>query len=393
MNAHSMTIARAGRSAPSGLGPARSTASGLAVALCVALGALGWAGALSATAAPKSANGRTVPLPGYVFVHDPSMTKQGTTWYLFSTGDPQGGVNSGNIQIRESTNLTSWKLVGTVFHSTPTWVTDQLGAPPTNLWAPDISYFDGSYHLYYAASNFGSNTSIIALATNATLDPASPRYHWADQGEVFSSRAGDDYNAIDPALVTGPSGSKWMLFGSFWSGIKLFALNPATGMPASEHPQLFSLSEAPAPDAEEGGYIVAHGGYYYLLVSSGACCKGIGSTYQVIVGRSSRVTGPYVDPNGTAMTDGGGMELLGSDEGMIGPGSPSVYVGAGGDLIDYHYYDAWDEGDPWIQIRRLLWTADGWPVTGPPIVPVPGAPLSTPAPASGRSGPLRSPNA
>ncbi len=319
-----------------------------------------------------------MPVPGYMFIHDPSMTKDGNTWYLFSTGDPQGGVNSGNIQIRESTTLTNWELVGTVFRSTPAWVTHRLGAPAPNLWSPDISYFDGSYHLYYAASTFGSNTSIIALATNPTLDLASPRYHWTDRGAVFSSDAADDYNAIDPAVVSGPGASKWMLFGSFWSGIKLFALNPATGMPASVRPRLFSLSEAPSPDAEEGAYIVAHGGSYYLFVSSGDCCKGIGSTYQVIVGRSSDVTGPYIDPNGTALTDDGGMDLLGSDEGMIGPGGASVYVGAGGDLIDYHYYDAWDQGDPWIQIRRLLWSVDGWPVTGPPIVPVPGAPLSTP---------------
>ena len=131
----------------------------------------------------------------------------------------------------------------------------------------------------------------------------------------------------------------------------------ALGMPAP-NAKVLSLSET-APDAEEGAFIVPHGGYYYLFVSAGACCKGIGSSYQVIVGRSAQITGPYVDPNGTLMTDDGGMELLGSNEGMVGPGSPSVYVGSNGDLIDYHYYDAWDNGDPWIQVRELLWTSTG----------------------------------
>jgi arabinan endo-1,5-alpha-L-arabinosidase len=323
---------------------------------------------------------KTVPVPNYVFVHDPSMTKEGNIWYLFSTGDPQGVVYGGNIQIRESTNLTSWRLVGSVFQAIPSWIGPRLGGAVPNLWSPDISYFSGSYHLYYAASTFGSNTSVIALATNPTLDPASPRYHWTDEGEVFSSDATDDYNAIDPAAVYGPGGSKWLVFGSFWGGVQLLQLNPTTGTTISA-PKLFSLAETTAPDAEEGAYLVAHGGYYYLFVSSGDCCKGIGSSYQVIVGRSALITGPYVDPNGTLMTDGGGMELLGSDEGMIGPGSPSVYVSSYGDLIDYHYYDAWDNGAPWIQVRPLLWTSTGWPVTGPPIVPVPGAPLATPAPA------------
>ena len=321
--------------------------------------------------------GPAVPVPGYVFVHDPSMTEEGHTWYLFSTGDPEGQVNGGNIQIRESTNLVDWHLVGTVFKTIPAWVGHALpGEAVPNLWAPDISYFDGSYHLYYAASTVGSNTSVIALATNSTLDVASPGYHWRDDGEVFSSGAADNYNAIDPAVVQGPAGTKWLLFGSFWSGVKLLRLDATTGMPASARPRLYSLSESAAPDPEEGSYIVPHGGYYYLFVSSGSCCRGIGSTYEVIVGRSKKVTGPYVDPNGTAMTEGGGMELLGSDEGMIGPGSPSVYMGPSGDLIDFHYYDAWDQGGSWVQIRKLLWTSTGWPLTGPPIVPVPGAPLA-----------------
>ncbi len=319
-----------------------------------------------------------MPAPSDLFVHDPSMTKEGNTWYLFSTGDPQGVVDNGNIQVRESTNLTTWRLVGSVFHDMPSWIGAKLGGAIPNLWSPDVSYFAGTYHLYYAASSFGSNTSLIALATTPTLDPTSPRYHWTDKGEVFSSSAADNYNAIDPALALGPGGSKWLLFGSFWSGIKLLQLNPVSGTPISPL-KLFSLSGTTAPDAEEGAYLVAHGGFYYLFVSSGACCKGIGSSYEVIVGRSAHITGPYVDPNGTLMTSGGGMELLGSDEGMIGPGSASVYAGSTGDLIDYHYYDAWENGDPWIQVRQLLWTSAGWPVTGPPMVPVPGAPLSSQA--------------
>ncbi len=93
---------------------------------------------------------------------------------------------------------------------------------------------------------------------------------------MFSSTTADNFNAIDPALVSGPGGAKWLVFGSFWSGIKMLQLSPATGMPVST-PKLFSLAEAPAPDPEEGAYVVAHGRYYYLFVSSGVCCKGIGS--------------------------------------------------------------------------------------------------------------------
>ncbi len=374
MSVHNLSPTSRGEAG--GLALVRHLTAILAALLGMGLGVLVSA-APTASASPGPA--KTVPLPSYAFVHDPSMTREGDTWYLFSTGDPESVVDGGNIQIRESTNLTSWRLVGSVFHDIPSWIGPKLGEAVPNLWSPDISYFSGAYHLYYAASTYGSNTSLIALATNPTLDPGSPRYHWTDDGEVFSSDAADDYNAIDPALATGASGSKWLVFGSFWGGIKLLQVKPTTGMPISP-PKLFSLSQTTAPDPEEGAYLVAHGGYYYLFVSSGICCKGIGSSYEVIVGRSAEITGPYVDPNGTLMTAGGGMELLGSDEGMIGPGSPSVYVSSSGDLIDYHYYDAWDNGDPWIQVRTLLWTSTGWPVTGPPEVPVPGAALVTPTP-------------
>jgi arabinan endo-1,5-alpha-L-arabinosidase len=315
----------------------------------------------------------TNPVPSYVFIHDPSMIRQGSTWYLFSTGDPNGGVNDGDIQIRTSTDLRTWRLSGTVFTTIPMWITSMvLGVQ--NLWAPDISYFDGLYHLYYAASTFGSNESVIALATNRTLDSTSPAYHWKDDGLVFSSNVADDYNAIDPSVVAAPGGAKWLLFGSFWSGVKILSLNPSTGRPASEHPTLYSLSSAPSPDPEEGSYMIHHDGFYYLFVSYGYCCKALGSTYEILVGRSQSITGPFIDPNGTTMTNGGGMELQGSTDGMIGPGGPSVTLDGGSFLIDYHYYDAWAQGQPWVQVRRLYWSQEGWPIPAAALVPVPGAP-------------------
>ncbi len=353
-------------------GAARSLI-GRAVLLATLVIAMGAPVPRAAAAAAAAAPANTVPVPSYMFIHDPSMIREDNTWYLFSTGDPNGGVNDGDIQIRESTDLRTWHLVGTVFRTIPSWITNRvLGVQ--SLWAPDISYYGGLYHLYYAASSFGANDSLIALATNRTLDPSSPDYHWKDDGLVFFSVVADNYNAIDPALISAPGGAKWLLFGSFWGGIHLLRLDAATGLPASPHPTLYSLSEAPAPDPEEGSYMIYHDGFYYLFISYGFCCKAIGSTYEILVGRSQAITGPFVDPNGTTMTAGGGMELQGSTDGMIGPGGPSVTLDGGNFLIDYHYYDAWAAGQPWLQVRRLYWSADGWPITGAAMVPVPGAP-------------------
>jgi arabinan endo-1,5-alpha-L-arabinosidase len=341
--------------------------SAVALALGVTLAASSDAGA--ARTSSVKANDRSAAAP-YLFVHDPTMAKDGGTYYLYSTGDPAGVIGNGNIQIRTSRNLRDWTYAGTVFATKPAWITSALGNIP-NLWAPDISYFDGLWHLYYAGSSFGSNNSVIGLATTPTLDPRSPRYHWTDDGLVFRTTTTDNFNAIDPSLVTDASGGKWLVLGSFWSGIKLISLDPATGKPATSSPTVYPIASKPFPDPEEGAGITYHDGYYYLFVSVDYCCRGISSTYHIQVGRSTSVTGPYTDAAGTDMTDGGGMEVQGTDAGMIGPGSAFVYQENGRDYLVYHYYDAFSNGDAWVQIRPLIWV-DGWPVTGEPMVPVPG---------------------
>src|SRR5205814_2301884 len=94
------------------------------------------------------------------------------------------------------------------------------------LWAPDISFFNGQYYLYYACSTFGSNRSGIGLATNTTLDPSDAAYHWQDCGLVLESRQNDDFNAIDPNRVIDRNRRHWLALGSFWSGLKLVELDP-----------------------------------------------------------------------------------------------------------------------------------------------------------------------
>jgi arabinan endo-1,5-alpha-L-arabinosidase len=348
----------------------------LAVAASVLLGgtlaALAATGTQPAAAAPADTGANARAAQGsapYIFIHDPTMAREGGTYYVFSTGDPAGSIGNGNIQIRTSANLRSWTYAGTVFATKPAWITSALGDIP-NLWAPDISYFGGLWHLYYAGSSFGSNNSVIGLATTPTLDPRSPKYHWTDDGLVFRTTSADNFNAIDPSLVTAADGGKWLALGSFFSGIKMIQLDAATGKPAAS-PTVYSLASKPFPDPEEGAGITYHDGYYYLFVSVDNCCRGISSTYHVQVGRSTSITGPYVDASGTAMTNGGGMEVQGTDAGMIGPGGEFVFTSGGSDWLVYHYYDAFDNGAAWIQIRPLTWVG-GWPVTGQALVPVPG---------------------
>src|SRR4051794_14772020 len=143
--------------------PARLAVLSLSVA---ALLAGGTAGALAATAngaSPARAAQAAQPAASasqYLFVHDPTMATEGGTYYVFSTGDPPGVIGNGNIQIRTSRTLRDWTYAGTVFADKPAWITGALGNIP-NLWAPDISFYNGLWHLYYAGSSFGSNNSVI----------------------------------------------------------------------------------------------------------------------------------------------------------------------------------------------------------------------------------------
>ncbi len=311
----------------------------------------------SAPAAPSTLQGDTR-------THDPGMIRQGDTYYVFSTGD-EHGLNEGNIQIRKSKDLVQWELVGTVFQKTPQWIASELAGALPNLWAPDISYFNNKYHLYYSGSRFGSNNSVIALATNTTLDPASPDYGWVDQGMIIRSRPSYSWNAIDPNLAFDTGGVPWLSFGSFWTGIKMRRIDPTTGKLAPEDEKLYSLASR-GGGAIEAPAIVYRDGYYYLFVSFDRCCRGINSTYKIMVGRSPEITGPYTDRDGKRMDQGGGHLVLEGGERYRGPGGQSVYVDGDVYRLVYHAYDATAGGTPQLQIRDLAWTSDGWPTVVEP---------------------------
>ena len=303
--------------------------------------------------------------------HDPSIIKDGDTWYLFATTPPN--LKTGQqFPIRCSSDLVHWKGCGFVFSEIPAWIKQE--SPKTReLWAPDISYFDGRFHLYYAYSLFGVNTSGIALLTNKTLNPQSPDFHWMDEGLVLRSRTEDDFNAIDPNLVLDEKGQAWLSFGSFWSGIKMRKLDRKTGKLSSDDTNVYSLAGRYRPEhydtakpglppdyqAIEAPFIVRHGDYYYLFVSYDLCCRGIKSTYRTLVGRSREVTGPYVDSAGKKMTEGGATPLLEKNQKWIGPGGESVLLQKDEDIIVFHAYDA-KTGIPSLQISTLTW-AGGWP--------------------------------
>jgi arabinan endo-1,5-alpha-L-arabinosidase len=292
------------------------------------------------------------PNPGRVTgstgAHDPAVVKAPNgTYIVVTTGD--------NLPIKTSTDRTAWQNAGVVWPNGASWT-----SPYTNggrsLWAPDISYRNGQFYLYYSASTFGSQRSAIFLATSPTGAAGS----WTNQGLVIESSTAVNYNAIDPNLVVDDAGQWWLSFGSFWTGIKLIRLDPNTGRRSTSDTAVRAIAQrTTAGGAVEAPFIYRHGGYYYQFVSFDRCCQGASSTYRIMVGRSTSVTGPYTDRNGVAMTSGGGTQVLAGHGSIHGPGHQAVLGDSSGDVLFYHYYA--DNGASFLGINLLGWDAAGWP--------------------------------
>jgi len=307
-----------------------------------------------------------------ISVHDPVMIRSEGKFYLFCTGR--------GISAWSSSDLKTWNKEDDVFATSPIWATQAIPSFKNHIWAPDISYWEGTYYLYYSVSAFGKNTSAIGVATNKTLNSHSPTYKWVDHGKVIESYPGlTNWNAIDPNLITDNKNNAYLAFGSFWGGLKLAKLTKdrlkvegdtihlptiasrAKNEETANPPAVDNNPPDAGGNAIEGPFIFKKNGYYYLFASIDYCCKGPKSNYKMIIGRSKKVTGPYLDKDGVDMRKGGGSLLMEGNKDWFGLGHNAVCSFEGADYLIYHAYDAADNGKPKLQIKKLKWNSKGWP--------------------------------
>ena len=300
------------------------------------------------------ATSRATSLKGQLRVHDPSTVAECEGhYYVYATGP--------GIPILESDDGHTWKRIGAVFERIPETV---RALSPKNdgklAWAPDITKRNGLYYLYYSVSSWGSFVSGVGLATNITLDPTNPAYKWMDRGPVVNSAEGENLNAIDPGVVEGPDGRIWLCYGSYHGNIQLVELDAKTGLRLSaQSPVSIIASHSEASD------IIWRDGYYYLFVNHGSCCKGVASTYNIRMGRSKSVTGPYLDEEGHDLAQGDGTLFLKGNGKQIGPGHFGRVFIHGKECFSCHYEaDVDNANKSTLDIRPLRWSADGWPQPG-----------------------------
>lgn len=326
--------------------------------LVLAMALLLGGGAIALAQAPDPADDApaALTLSGSSFAHDPTIAACEGLYYRFSSGP--------GLPLAVSKDLQAWAPAGQgrVFDRSPEWTKRDVPGS-TDFWAPDLVRLGGRYRIYYSVSTFGSNLSAIGLASNATLDPLRAGYAWIDEGPVIESRRSDDFNAIDPCVAFDAAGDPWMAFGSFWTGIKLVKLDKDTGKLADIGAKPICIARrTDGVDAIEAAYILPKDGKYFLFASFDACCKGLLSSYNIRVGRSDSITGPYFDQGGVAMLEGGGSLLRASGARYKGPGHNSVLIANGIYYLVYHAYDVKAGGMPRLRIEPLKWDEGGWPV-------------------------------
>jgi arabinan endo-1,5-alpha-L-arabinosidase len=275
-------------------------------------------------------------LDGQIGIHDPSTIIQcDGKYYTFGTGG--GGLISDDG-----------------------WTWNRGASRPGGGVAPDVIRIGDRYYLYYSTSSRQPQADVHML-WNKTLNPSAPDFKWEDGGIVASSDGVEDCNAIDPAVFLDPvTGKMWLTYGSYFGYIRLVQLNPKTGKrvePMDKPLDIAINCEASA--------MIYRDGWYYLLATHGSCCRGGDSGYNIRMGRSRKVTGPFLDNMGIDMIKGGGKLLLGSRGRVVGPGHFGLLdLGNGVQKFSFHYEADLDRGGASVlEILPLLWK-DGWPAAG-----------------------------
>ena len=275
---------------------------------------------------------------GNPYIHDPStiMECEGK-FYTFGTG---GG--------------------GLISPDGYTW--DSGAVRPGGGAAPDAIKIGDRYLVAYGATGGGlggGHAGIIYTMWNKTLDPKSPDFKYSEPNLVAQSEYDEDCDAIDPSLLMGPDGRLWMSYGTYFGFIRLVELDPATGKRVEGNKAIDIAIDC------EASALIYRNGWYYLLGTHGTCCDGVNSTYNIVVGRSRNVTGPYIDNVGRDMLKGGGKMVLAAGGRLIGAGHFGRYiVEEGVEKMSCHFEADMDRsGRSVLNVRPLVWKND-WPVAG-----------------------------
>jgi arabinan endo-1,5-alpha-L-arabinosidase len=283
-------------------------------------------------------------------VHDPVMIKEGDTYYVLGTG--------GGVSVKTSKDRVNWENAGRVFTTPLDWWKNDIPNQRGDLWAPDIHYRNGKFHLYYSVSAWMNFKSSIGYATNVTLNPADTSYKWVDHGMVINYKnGGDSVNCIDPNVFIDDDGSVWLFYGSYKAGLRLVELDRKTGKLKKDPPDVTVITN----HLGEGVFVIKAYGWYYIFASRGKCCAGLESTYQVVMGRSKTLKGPYLNKLGESWVNSNYTLFMAGDYEEPGKGHNGFFTEHDTTFIVYHAYTRKYNGASILNIKPMYIDEEGWP--------------------------------
>ncbi len=276
---------------------------------------------------------------GEPYIHDPSTIAEcDGKYYTFGTGS--GGLIS-----------------------TDGWTWSGGAVRPGGGAAPDVLKIGDRYLIAYSATGGGlggGHAGKVLTMWNKTLDPNSPDFAYSEPIEVAHSLDDEDCDAIDAGLLLDPTdGRLWLSYGTYFGFIRIVELDPKTGKRVEGNKEINVAIDC------EATTLTYRDGWYYLLGTHGTCCDGPNSTYNIVVGRSRNVTGPYIDNVGRDMLEGGGKMVIAAGNRKTGPGHFGRFIEEDGvEKMSFHYEADFERsGRSVLAIRPLLWK-NGWPVAG-----------------------------
>jgi len=310
-------------------------------------------------------------------IHDPSriVATDGLLMTAVTGKENADGYRCGLETWYLAPGQQDWQPGQCLFLTKPGWVGEELPRNDGAYWAPTLVDARTMYYSISAGEEEDAQCIGLARATGT-----APHLTWEDSGDPitcsFDPESNGDTNApnsIDPAFFQDKVGSQHLIFGG--GRIWMTELNPVTGDQVEGNwwewndPAYHYIAKGPGDfqDPSESAWIEAaflhrHDDDYFLFVNWFGCCNGIDSSYEIHMGRSSSRTGPFLDRQGVAMTDGGGSLLLAASGRFIGPGHAAVFPEHGREWFSFHFYDGERDGVPWLEARRLDYDPEGWPV-------------------------------
>ncbi len=301
--------------------------------------------------------------PVYQVGPDPWVFQEGDTYYVtYTTGR--------NITLIETDKMSGLRTAAA--RTRTVWSPPSSGMNSSQIWAPEVHRIDGTWYVYYAASDGNNDNHRMWVLANENDDPLSD--NWEDRGEL---ELPDDKWAIDgsPVDIDGQLYFAW----SGWDGntnvqqdIYLAKMDSPTEVSGERvrllEPDAAWETNGTDPRVVEGPQFITHDGSLFMFYSAGGCWTdgyslgamqlNIGEDPMDVANWSRLDQNPLFTSNAAARA--------------YGPGHNSFFTSPDGSesWILYHANAEPGQGcgdERSMRMQPFTWSAEGLPVLGDPV--------------------------